>query len=116
MDIKLIDGLKVLECHNELTLLGTLLVVICIFSMIGSIVAFIIFFGKVINMSICAAMIFASIFIMNNVYEYNTVTKYQVMIDDEQKCTYQDIINNYKVTDQNGLIYTIELEELEDNE
>ena len=114
MDIKLIDGLKMLEFHNECSSLAVLILVICALSIVGSIVAFIKFFGEVLKMSIFVAITFISILIMAGTDKYGNITTCQVIIEDEQKCTYQDIVNNYKVTNQDGLIYTIELPE--DNE
>lgn len=117
MDIKLIDGLKLLECHKVLADMFLFIVIVC------SICALL--FGCMMISNLGKKMILAIVyavctftFVMITIFictcDKCNIAECQVIIEDEQKCTYQDIVNNYKVTNQDGLIYTIKL--LGDNE
>lgn len=117
MDIKLIDGLKLLECHKVLASTFASIVIVC------GICAFLFGCAMIVNIGensilaiVCAVFTFTFVMIAFFIYTCDkcNIKQCQVIIEDEQKCTYQDIVNNYKATNRNGLIYTIELPE--DNE
>lgn len=117
MDIKLIDGLKLLEYHKELTDIFFFLAIVCIICALIFGCAMIVNIGENSILAIvCAVFTFTFVMIAFFICTCDkcNIKQCQVIIEDEQKCTYQDIVNNYKVTNRNGLIYTIELPE--DNE
>ena len=114
MNIKLIDGLKLLEYHKVLADMFVFIVIVC------SICAFLFGCAMIVNIGedsilaiVCAVFTFTFVMIAFFICTCDkcNIVQCQVIIEDEQKCTYQDIANNYKVTNQDGLIYTIELPE-----
>lgn len=111
-EIKLIDGLMLLDQHKDVP--EKYAVVMIMFAIIS--LAFFIAMLEAENVSLKIILVTASIASVIGILligKFKEVDYYKVAIVDNNKCTIQDIMNNYKIIDQEGAIYKIQLEDNE---
>lgn len=108
MNIKLIDGLMLLDIYKNIPDKYAVI-------MIGLGVLFIIFLilsfdSKGIEKIITCIFAVTSIVFLLLIGILKQEDFYKVAIVDNNKCTIQDLMKNYKIIEQEGAIYNIQLE------
>lgn len=110
--IKLIDGLMLLDRNKDVP--EKYAAIMIMFAIIG--LAFFIATLEAENVLFKIILLMVSIASIIGILlidRFEETDYYKVAIVDNNKCTIQDIMDNYKIIDQEGAIYKIQLEDNE---